>query len=140
LVPDEFFDTARIAVPAHACEVVAAASAEGVLLWQDAEDHVQFSTDETTTASDAPVVLRAVLGDTAPAELGFKPVGRSIGPDHMRQTEYLTHPVFTTHHSETGMMRYLQYLAAKDYALDRGIIPLGSCTMKLNAATELAAV
>src|SRR5690606_19694693 len=140
LVHDEFFDTVRIAVPARASEVVAAANAEGVLLWQLDEDHVQFSTDETTTASDALVVLRAVLGDAAPAELGFKPVGRSIGPDHMRQTEYLTHPVFTTHHSETGMMRYLKYLADKDYALDRGMIPLGSCTMKLNAATEMAAV
>jgi glycine dehydrogenase len=140
LVHDAFFDTVRIAVPARAAEVVAAANAEGVLLWQVDETHVQFSTDETTTASDALVVLRAVLGDAAPAELGFKPVGRSIGPDHMRQTEYLTHPVFTTHHSETGMMRYLKYLADKDYALDRGMIPLGSCTMKLNAATEMAAV
>ena len=55
-------------------------------------------------------------------------------------SDYLTHPVFNTHHSETGMMRYLKFLADKDYALDRGMIPLGSCTMKLNSATEMAAV
>nr|WP_281290295.1 aminomethyl-transferring glycine dehydrogenase [Protaetiibacter larvae] len=135
-----FFDTVRLSTPGRAADIVAAASAEGVLLWQVDADTVQFSTDETTTEADALVVLRAVLGDAAPAELGFKPISRSIDPDHMRQTEYLTHPVFTTHHSETGMMRYLKYLADKDYALDRGMIPLGSCTMKLNAATEMAAV
>src|SRR5690606_9923503 len=57
-----------------------------------------------------------------------------------RKSEYLTHPVFNTHRSETSMMRYLKYLADKDYALDRGMIPLGSCTMKLNAATEMEAI
>ena len=139
-VHEHFFDTVRVAVPGRAAAVVAAADAEGVLLWQVDADTVQFSTDETTTASDALVVLRAVLGDTAPTALGFKPLRRSIEEEHLRHTEYLTHPVFTTHHSETGMMRYLKYLADKDYALDRGMIPLGSCTMKLNAATEMAAV
>ena len=58
----------------------------------------------------------------------------------LRDDEYLTHPVFNTHRSETAMMRYLKQLADRDYALDRGMIPLGSCTMKLNAATEMAAV
>ncbi|TXK19587.1 aminomethyl-transferring glycine dehydrogenase [Homoserinibacter sp. GY 40078] len=135
-----FFDTVQLRVPGRAAGIVAAASAAGVLLREVDADTVQFSTDETTTSADALVVLRAVLGDDAPTELGFKPVSRSIDPEHMRQTEYLTHPVFTTHHSETGMMRYLKYLADKDYALDRGMIPLGSCTMKLNAATEMAAV
>ncbi|MGN6274058.1 MAG: aminomethyl-transferring glycine dehydrogenase [Protaetiibacter sp.] len=140
LVHDEFFDTVRVAVPGRAREIVAAADAEGVLLWQVDDDAVQFSTDETTTAADTLVVLRAVLGDAAPGALGVKPVSRSISPEHMRQSEYLTHPVFHTHHSETGMMRYLKYLADKDYALDRGMIPLGSCTMKLNAASEMAAI
>lgn len=139
-VHELFFDTVTVRVEGRAADVVAAADAEGVLLWQVDADTVQFSTDETTTSADALVVLRAVLGDAAPAELGFKPISRSIDPDHMRQTEYLAHPVFRTHHSETGMMRYLKYLADKDYALDRGMIPLGSCTMKLNAATEMAAV
>ena len=135
-----FFDTVQVAVPGRAAEVVASASARNVLLWQLDADTVQFSTDETTTEADALVVLGALLGEAAPDGLGFKPVSRSIDPAHMRQTEYLTHPVFRTHHSETGMMRYLKYLADKDYALDRGMIPLGSCTMKLNAATEMAAV
>ena len=139
-VHDHFFDTVRVVVPGRAAEVVAAADAEGVLLWRVGDDVVQFATDETTTAADALVVLRAVLGDAAPDALGFKPLARSIEAEHVRQTEYLTHPVFQTHHSETGMMRYLKYLADKDYALDRGMIPLGSCTMKLNAATEMAAV
>ncbi len=135
-----FFDTVTLRLPGRAAEIVAAADAEGVLLRQVDDDTLQFSTDETTTPADALVVLRAVLGDAAPTALGFKPVSRSIDPEHMRETEYLTHPVFQTHHSETGMMRYLKYLADKDYALDRGMIPLGSCTMKLNAATEMAAV
>lgn len=139
-VHELFFDTVTVRVDGRAADVVAAADAEGVLLWQVDADTVQFSTDETTTSADALVVLRAVLGEAAPSELGFKPISRSIDPDHMRQTEYLTHPVFRTHHSETGMTRYLKYLADKDYALDRGMIPLGSCTMKLNAATEMAAV
>ncbi|RQP10810.1 MAG: glycine dehydrogenase (aminomethyl-transferring) [Microbacteriaceae bacterium] len=139
-VHERYFDTVQVRVPGRAAEVVDAAEAEDVLLRLVDADTVQFSTDETTTSADALVVLRAVLGDAAPASLGFKPVSRSIDPEHMRQTEYLSHPVFTTHHSETGMMRYLKYLADKDYALDRGMIPLGSCTMKLNAATEMAAV
>ena len=54
-----------------------------------------------------------------------------------QEDAYLQHPVFSSHHSETGMMRYLKHLADKDYALDRGMIPLGSCTMKLNATTEM---
>ena len=58
----------------------------------------------------------------------------------MRTSDYLTHPVFSTHHSETAMLRYLRRLADRDFALDRGMIPLGSCTMKLNATTEMVAV
>ena len=59
-------------------------------------------------------------------------------PDGLRrETPYLTHEVFSTHHSETAMLRYLRRLSARDYALDRGMIPLGSCTMKLNATTEM---
>ena len=58
----------------------------------------------------------------------------------MRTSDYLTHPVFRSHHSETSMLRYLRRLADRDFALDRGMIPLGSCTMKLNATTEMEAV
>jgi glycine dehydrogenase len=92
----------------------------------------------------------AELIDRLLAPLGAEPVaGREVGswrpaspiPNELARTStYLEHDVFNTHRSETAMMRYLKYLADKDYALDRGMIPLGSCTMKLNAATEMAAV
>ncbi len=72
--------------------------------------------------------------------LAPKPTAQGIGKGLARTSSYLEHDVFNTHRSETAMMRYLKYLADKDYALDRGMIPLGSCTMKLNAATEMAAV
>jgi glycine dehydrogenase len=65
---------------------------------------------------------------------------REFDSELSRTSDYMTHPVFNTHHSETGMMRYLKYLADKDYALDRGMIPLGSCTMKLNAASEMESI
>ncbi len=139
LVHDSFFDTVRVRVPGRAAEVVAAAAERDVLLGQVDDDTVHVTCDETTTSDDLHAVLAAVFGDAAPA-VGVKPVHRSIQPELHRQSEYLTHPVFHTHRSETGMMRYLKYLADKDYALDRGMIPLGSCTMKLNAATEMAAV
>jgi len=137
---ETFFDTLSVRVPERAAEVVAAAAADGVLIWQRDDDTVQLSCDETTTDSDLLVVARAILGEAAPVELPFKPLMRPIPPELIRQTPYLEHPVFSSHHSETSMLRYLRWLADKDYALDRGMIPLGSCTMKLNAATEMAAI
>jgi glycine dehydrogenase len=82
-------------------------------------------------------VLGAFGVDT---QLGFKPAAVGVPESLVRTSRYLEHPVFSAHRSETTMMRYLKHLADKDYALDRGMIPLGSCTMKLNAATEMAAV
>lgn len=137
VVHGTYFDTLTVTV-ADPDAVVAAAAEAGINLWRASGTTVQFSVDETTTPDEASAVLRAILGE-AP-ELGFKPLGQSIPPALARTSPYLTHDVFTTHHSETAMMRYLKYLADKDYALDRGMIPLGSCTMKLNAATEMAAV
>ena len=68
-------------------------------------------------------------------------VAKPAWPDALvRSSDYLTHPVFSAHHSETAMLRYLRRLADRDFALDRGMIPLGSCTMKLNATTEMVAV
>jgi len=140
---DDFFDTLTVHVPGRAAEVVAAAHGRGILLHAVDRDRVSLSFDEVsaerTTSGALPPVeidLDAVFGlngGRAFADAAIpKPLQRTSG--------FLTHPVFTTHHSETGMMRYLKYLADKDYALDRGMIPLGSCTMKLNAATEMAAV
>ncbi|MEA9986032.1 aminomethyl-transferring glycine dehydrogenase [Subtercola sp. RTI3] len=159
-VHDEFFDTVQVRVAeAGASAVVARARELGVNLLLVDESIVGVSVDETTTADDIARVAQAfgvaaspgaVVGDRAPAGAAFG-ITASPGqaPDESltrlpaalrRTSEYLTHPVFNTHRSETSMMRYLKRLADYDYALDRGMIPLGSCTMKLNAATEMEAV
>jgi len=136
VVHSQYFDTLTVEV-ADADAAVAAAADAGIAIWRVSPSRIQFSVDETTTAADA-VALLGALGVEAP--LGFKPLGRPIPPELARTSDYLTHDVFHTHRSETAMMRYLKYLADKDYALDRGMIPLGSCTMKLNAVTEMAAI
>nr|WP_100811425.1 aminomethyl-transferring glycine dehydrogenase [Microbacterium sp. BR1] len=160
LASEEFFDTLRVFVPGDAGRVIERARSRGYqLLWVD-EATVGVSVDETTTLVDLDAVAwafglpdAAVSGSPAsepavgapessdiasrePADdsIGALPVGL------LREDDYLTHPVFHAHRSETAMMRYLKTLADRDYGLDRGMIPLGSCTMKLNAATEMAAV
>jgi len=136
-VGGSFFDTVRVTVP-DADTAVAAAHERGVLIWKADATTVSFSVDEAVAEDPEPAltVLREVLGGEGAASEA------SVGlPDSLRRTSaYLTHPVFNSYHSETAMMRYLKQLADRDYALDRGMIPLGSCTMKLNAATEMAAV
>ncbi|MBB6474005.1 aminomethyl-transferring glycine dehydrogenase [Sphaerisporangium rubeum] len=137
VVHDEFFDTVRAHVPGRAGEIVAAAVALGVNLRQDGPDHVGVTCDETTTAGHLRDVWEAfgcadaVLDDLDTATADALPAGL------LRTTGYLTHPVFSAHHSETSMLRYLRRLQDKDIALDRSMIPLGSCTMKLNATTEM---
>jgi glycine dehydrogenase len=143
VLSDAFFDTLLVKVPGRAAEIAAAAHDAGVLYGVVDADTLRLSFDEVV-ASDAALI------DQVLAPLGAEPVaGREVGSwrpasplptEIVRTSDFLTHPVFNTHHSETGMMRYLKYLADKDYALDRGMIPLGSCTMKLNAATEMEAV
>lgn len=144
LVADAFFDTIRVHVPGESARIVERARARGYqLLWVD-EATVGVSVDETTGPEDLVVVAEAfgLPGEVA-AELGAwadaTPLDR-VAAELLRGDEYLQHPVFHAHRSETAMMRYLKSLADRDYALDRGMIPLGSCTMKLNAATEMAAV
>ncbi len=135
-----FFDTVRLQVPGRAESVAAAALAQGVEIRVIDADTVSISTDETTTRAHLDVVV-AALGlaeqdwdaldaqtpDALPAEL-------------LRTSEVLTHEVFRSHRSETAMLRYLRRLSDKDLALDRTMIPLGSCTMKLNATTEMEPV
>jgi glycine dehydrogenase len=133
---DTFFDTLTVTVE-DADAAVAAAADAGIDIERVSATSIRFSLDETTTPDDAITLLRALGVD---AGLGIKPRAQGIGQALARTSPYLTHDVFNTHRSETSMMRYLKYLADKDYALDRGMIPLGSCTMKLNAATEMAAV
>jgi glycine dehydrogenase len=137
----DFFDTLLVRVPGRAREVVAAALEQDFTLWLVDDDTVSLSLDETTTFAELHRVAQA-FGGPASRDVAFVARTRL---EHLpealhRETEYLTHPVFDTHRSETSMMRYLKYLADKDYALDRGMIPLGSCTMKLNAATEMEAI
>lgn len=135
LVNDTFIDTLTAHVPGRAAEVVASARSFGLHLRLVDADHVGLSTSETTTPSTLSAVLRA-FGVT---EAGA-PTGSAIPTSVARQSPYLTHEVFDSHHSETQMLRYLRRLSARDYALDRGMIPLGSCTMKLNATTEMEPV
>jgi len=134
-----FFDTVSLRVPGRAEEIVSKARDLGVLLWQADADTVSISADETTTLEDVHRVVQAFGGAEQRGYGWFEHDDRL--PEELRRTSaYLTHPVFHSHRSETAMMRYLKRLADKDYALDRGMIPLGSCTMKLNAATEMEAV
>ncbi|WP_433788822.1 aminomethyl-transferring glycine dehydrogenase [Actinoplanes sp. CA-252034] len=129
-----FFDTITVRVPGRAAEIVAAVADSGIDLRLVDADHVSVSTDETTTDEHVATVL-AAFG--APEKV----TGPRVLPDALvRTSEFLAHPVFNTHHSETSMLRYLRRLSDRDYALDRGMIPLGSCTMKLNATTEMEAV
>ncbi|SDJ92136.1 glycine dehydrogenase [Cryobacterium psychrotolerans] len=137
---DSFFDTVRVSVPARAAEVVARAAGAGVNLHLVDADTVGVSVDETTTPSDLSNVVGAFGGRDAFGHVDFSAVTEGLPAGLGRTSEYLTHAVFNTHRSETSMMRYLKRLADYDYALDRGMIPLGSCTMKLNAATEMEAV
>ncbi|WP_422221069.1 aminomethyl-transferring glycine dehydrogenase [Nostocoides sp.] len=135
VVHDDFVDTVLVAAPGRANELVQAARDHGVNIWRVDDDHVSLSVDETTTDADLDAVL-AALGAERRAESA--PV--AVSGELARTSAVLTHPVFNTHHSETAMLRYVRALADKDFALDRGMIPLGSCTMKLNATTEMAAV
>jgi glycine dehydrogenase len=125
------FDTVTALVPGRADAIAAAAADRGVNLRRVDADTVAASCDETTTEDD----LRAVCAAFG-TDLGG-PVEAAVPAALRRRSAYLTHPVFEAHHSETAMMRYLKRLADMDYGLDRGMIPLGSCTMKLNAAAEM---
>ncbi len=137
---ESFFDTVTIKVPGRAADIVAAAHNGGYLLHLVDADTISVSTDETTTLADLAAVA-GFFGVEAPGAFGLAALEIGKLPDALRRTDdFLTHPVFNVHHSETAMMRYLKQLADRDYALDRGMIPLGSCTMKLNAATEMAAI
>ncbi|MCS5513410.1 aminomethyl-transferring glycine dehydrogenase [Curtobacterium flaccumfaciens pv. betae] len=143
VVHDAFFDTLTLRAVGRAGAIVAAAQDAGYLLHVVGADTFQLSVDETTTPDDV-VALAGVLGAvdvTVPAtETAVRDAATGLPAALQRESDYLTHPVFSAHRSETRMMRYLKHLSDKDYALDRGMIPLGSCTMKLNAATEMAAV
>jgi glycine dehydrogenase len=141
IVHDGYFDTLTARVPGRADEVVAAARAGGVNLRRTDADLVGISCDETTNRAALTAVL-AAFGATGDIDVdALDAAAPDALPAALVRTEpYLAHPVFHLHRSETGMLRYLRRLADRDYALDRGMIPLGSCTMKLNATTEMEPV
>jgi glycine dehydrogenase len=141
VVHESFFDTVTVRVPGRAAEYAAQArDGYGILLRVADADTIGISIDETTTVTELHQVAM-VFGGAQERVFGFSDDRKNALPAELgRQDEYLTHPVFHAHRSETAMMRYLKSLADRDYALDRGMIPLGSCTMKLNAATEMAAI
>ncbi|GAP58658.1 glycine dehydrogenase [decarboxylating] [Arthrobacter sp. Hiyo1] len=136
-----FFDTVTVRVPGKAAEIVAAAEAKGINLRGIDADTVGVSVDETTTKEIVGGVLDAfgvvaVFG----AELLESGEGFALEAAVERSSDFLQHPVFNTHRSETQLLRYIRKLSDRDLALDRTMIPLGSCTMKLNATAEMEAI
>jgi glycine dehydrogenase len=135
-----WFDTIRVeGTEADVARVQAAAEAQAINFYYPSATAVQIALNETTTLEDlADVVGVFVPPDVSPAESALAP--SPISGPLARTTAFLTHPVFSAHQSETGMMRYIRALERKDIGLDSAMIPLGSCTMKLNAAAEMMPV
>ncbi|MGB8815166.1 MAG: aminomethyl-transferring glycine dehydrogenase [Paracoccaceae bacterium] len=131
--PEAFFDTITVEVGVGQAGIMAAARHRGINLRKVGRDRVGISVDETTDAGVIKRVLDAFgITDPAPAKVGL-----GFPQALVRQSEYLTHPVFHMNRAESEMMRYMRRLSDRDLALDRAMIPLGSCTMKLNAAAEM---
>lgn len=135
-----FFDTLTVRAPGRAREIVAQAEAAGFNLRPLDQDRFALSLDETTTPVQVERFL-ALFGTGAPSAEALDAAASAPIPDGLRRrSAFLEHPVFHACRSETEMLRYLRRLQAKDLALDRTMIPLGSCTMKLNAAAEMIPV
>ncbi|HEX6300438.1 MAG TPA: aminomethyl-transferring glycine dehydrogenase [Acidimicrobiia bacterium] len=130
IVNDSWFDTITVRAPGRARALVADVAEAGINIGLGDEDHFRIAVDEKTD-DDLVASLLAALGVEAAGAQGRI-------PEHaVRESAYLTHPVFSLHRSEHEMLRYLRRLGDRDLALDRTMIPLGSCTMKLNATTEM---
>ena len=134
------FDTLLLRTAGATKAIAARAVSMGVNLRIRSETELCITLDETTTRDDIQLLWRifAQDGQPLPTFEAFENGVEPLIPAHLRRSSaYLTHPVFNTHHSETGMLRYIRQLSDKDLALDRTMIPLGSCTMKLNATSEM---
>ncbi|HRO15903.1 MAG TPA: aminomethyl-transferring glycine dehydrogenase, partial [Paracoccus sp. (in: a-proteobacteria)] len=131
--PEAFFDTITVRVGVGQQGIMAAARHRGINLRRVGRDRVGISVDETT---DAGVIAR-VLDAFGIADAAEPATAPAIPDGLIRESEYLTHPVFHMNRAESEMMRYMRRLSDRDLALDRAMIPLGSCTMKLNAAAEM---
>ena len=134
------FDTLRLHTKDATDSIAARAVAKGANLRKAWGEYLCISLDETTTRADVELVwsIFAKDGQALPTIEAMDEGPASLIPEALqRSSAYLTHPVFNTHHSETAMLRYIRSLSDKDLALDRSMIPLGSCTMKLNATSEM---
>jgi glycine dehydrogenase len=148
---EPFFDTLRVETGEKTQEVLQRAAVRQINLRVIDGQTLGVSLDETTTAEDVSDLIEVFAGQSAEVQdLSWQPFSRS-GAGHraptaglparlLRTSEYLTHPVFNTHHSETEMLRYVHQLQAKDLSLATAMIPLGSCTMKLNATAEMVPI
>lgn len=137
-----FFDTVTVEAGGEASAILARAAANGINLRRMNEGRIGLSCDETTTPATVEEVWRAFGAAAGKAQpLSFEALAaqaKSALPANLkRQSAFMTHPVFHRHRSETEMLRYMRRLADRDLALDRCMIPLGSCTMKLNATAEM---
>ncbi|MFC7516602.1 aminomethyl-transferring glycine dehydrogenase [Herbaspirillum sp. GCM10030257] len=137
-----FFDTLTVHTGARTADVHAAAHNRSINLRVVDNETVGVSFDETTTPADVEILWEVFAdGKSIPSfQAAEAEAADYIPAELVRRSPYLTHPVFNSHHSETQMLRYLRALSDKDLALDRTMIPLGSCTMKLNATTEMIPV
>jgi glycine dehydrogenase len=139
LVHEDAFDTLEVNTARGTEALLQAAREHGYNLRRASSNSVGITLDETTTRDDVQALWKLFgLGQVLPTFDAFeKGMANLMPPSLARTSSFLTHPVFNTHHSETEMLRYIRSLSDKDLALDRCMIPLGSCTMKLNASSEM---
>ena len=139
VLSDAFFDTVYVRVPGEADAVRRRAGELGLHVHADGDDLVGIACSEVTTGDHVDKVCRAFgfVGEDVDLSALTEAAQPALPAELRRTTPYLTHPVFSSHRSETNLLRYLKRLSDRDYALDRGMIPLGSCTMKLNATAEM---
>ncbi|MEO7107914.1 MAG: aminomethyl-transferring glycine dehydrogenase, partial [Rhodoferax sp.] len=134
------FDTLSIKTEGATKDIAARAVSAGANVQTAWGEYIVMSLDETSTRDDVALIWSffAKPGQTLPKVADLEADAAPLIPAALRRTStFMTHPVFNTHHSETGMLRYIRMLSDKDLALDRSMIPLGSCTMKLNATSEM---
>ena len=135
-----FFDTLTLHAPGRTDALIEAGHAQGIDLRRSGPDRIGLSLDETTTRATVAAVLTLFTEQPLDVAELDQALSSVLPLPLQRQSTYLQHPTFSLYHSETEMLRYLRHLQAKDIALDRSMIPLGSCTMKLNATAEMIPV
>jgi glycine dehydrogenase len=138
IASDVFFDTVCVELSGvSAADVITAAAAKEINLRADGDTRVIIALDETVTDDDVQLLLSIVAGGEPAPETSGLELDDRFDERFARTSEFLTHPVFSAHHSETEMLRYMRMLESKDLSLTHSMIPLGSCTMKLNATAEM---